>query len=291
MDALDCYATNGTCSHIIIDDQTTLNLCDTIELNGDHSGLHITIDGTLKWYGASSGSICFLPEMITIGGTAHDIVIGGSGSGARSITTNYTLCQEWHNPTGGTCDDQICDVPSGGVISPPKAIAIRGSAYNITISNLNVSQVSFAIEVASSSVHTISVDNLNMQNVRYGVYASCDYGVSINGCQVTDAYGAHGYRFYADTVSVTNSGAENTDGTALWMVLGRDFTLDEFQSVGNRIRIGPDHASTSNVESSGGTGNEHISVKLGLIGAWFDEITTVDGISVGLGTVGSTARP
>jgi hypothetical protein len=219
MTAIDCFATSGSCSHIIIPDQTTLNLCDIIELTGEHSGLHITIEGTLKWYGSTSNSICDAPIMISISGTemlpAYDITIDGSGSGSRLITSNYTACQIWHDiDPQDLCLGQVCDSPSGGVISIAKAISIGGYTHDITVANLNFSHLSSAIEVDSSNVHTLTFNGLYMQNLRgYGVFASCDHDVTINNCHVLDAYGDHGFRTYANDVTITNSSAENSGST------------------------------------------------------------------------------
>lgn len=303
-DAIDCYKNSGSCSHIIIDDQTTLNLCDIIELTGEHSGLHITIEGTLRWYGSTSDSICYAPTMISISGTemlpAYDITIDGSGSGSRLITSNYTACQVWQPAPGSTqfCDPQDCTSPSGGVISIAKAITMSGYTHDVTVANLNFSQLSSAIEVDSSNVHTLTFNGLYMQNLRgYGVFASCDRDVTINNCHVLDAYGDHGFRTYADGVTITNSSAENSGSTGFWVVEGRGVNVDEFTSTGQRVIAGPNHACCDpsdrlldvdirNVTVVGDViGNEKMQVNLGLIGAWFDNIENDLSQTIALGPV------
>jgi hypothetical protein len=221
-----------------------------------------------------------------------------------------------------------CRAEEGGVCIEPNAQAKAHIANGIRITNsddvtisgtsesarLKFQNLSTAILVESDTSNTLTFANLRIEGMtQYGIWvgAAADdakvSGVTIANCDVQGAYGQHGFRIYANHVTVTNCTACRCrdSATGLWVVQGKDIDINGFQT-DNVVFIGPNH------QCDGGGGPEkgerlmdakvnninadYVEVTAGVIGCWLTDLTaqtaSAHGLTIGTTPGGNTvARP
>lgn len=290
--ALQCVASNctGACTaclqgcpgEIIVPAGTSILIDTQLDIESVHNGLTLTIDGVLTWIGApdENGKIIFLNG-------ASDITIRGAGY----ITSVYI-------PT--STNRSINGIQADGVSN----ITIEG----LTCTNL---ESMFVSNNAPSSGMTFK--NLTTPNLRgYGIIIDATdpftENILITNCHVNGSVAQHGFRIWANNVTVLNCSAYNTWSSGMWILEGQDVLIDGFLSNKN-IRIGPNPSfpdqgdrlrcvQVYNVTTTFDLPTGGVEIHPGTLGCYLENITSGSYVTahlgpgaLGLPAIASRARP
>jgi hypothetical protein len=309
--ALRCLATTtpAQCTHITIPSTATIAFCDTISIGNEHAGLHLTIDGTLLWVAPAALISDDTPTLIRVNGVrSGPITIDGSGT----IISIHEPCRATHPDTGACIEPNAnakIHIGYGIRILDSDDIHVQGTS---TSSPLIFQKLSEAVKVESDTSNTLALSNLKIEGMtNYGVFigAAADdakvNGVTILSCHVKGAYFQHGFRIYANNVTIENCSACRQRASGLWIVQGKNIMIDGFEA-DEYLRLGPNH------ECNDGGGPEkgerlmgahvrdvnvdYVEVQSGVIGCWLDNITmqtaTGNGLRISYSPGGNVvARP
>ena len=240
--ALRHFAQTGTCPHITIPVGTTLDLEKSISIGDVHTGLHLTIAGTIRWTG--------IPER-----DGKMFQLDGHGM----ITSIYDPAQYVDQGIG-------------------RAIRILGS-HSVTIRDLNCTKMGSMVQVETGGGTTdLQLINLHADNmVDYGVWTNDVVGLTVRNCSVRRA-GLHSFRLYGNNLNVEDCSSHNAQRTGLWIPYGVDVVVNGMAS-DTWIRFGPDNGPDGgpgdrllNLIARRIDTTDIVTVEMGTVGATFIDL-------------------